>query len=262
MRVDTRDETDRDCQEGRKGFPEDEAMDGKETHRTEKLKNWSATPDLLDPHIFSWLADTADEALFVTDLAGNIIYLNALARAHWAAGPKITNPEWITQILAPDYVEEFVQAWDEVVSGSSGGSEIRCSFRTAKTPEGVFQGVGRLIRYYDDGGKFRYVLGKIRDVSELDRMNRELQEEKDLLDALIQSVGVGLVIVDRARNIFYQNENALNRYGVPADRKCYSQFGLSQRCEECALEQIKSGAYLEYYDQMYGKRLAKSRCDS
>jgi len=196
----------------------------------------------LDPQLFTWLADKVDEALFVTDLAGNIVYLNSSARAHWSTDDGARNLEWVTQILAPDCVEEFVQAWDEIVSGGKEEADLRCTFRTESQVAGQFQGVGKLVRCRDEEGNFLYVLGKIRDVSEIDRINRELEEEKDLLDAIIQSVGVGLVIVDRARNIFYQNENAVNRYGMPADRKCYSQFGLDRRCEECALEQIKSGA--------------------
>jgi len=195
----------------------------------------------MDPSVVAWLAETADEAFFITDLAGNIVYLNRSAREHW--GEYLTaGVVPATRILAPESVEDFVRAWDAIVKGETDEVPLNCRFQSAATSEGAFQGTGYLTRCCDTGGDARFVRGRIRDVSETARMNRELQEEKDLLDAIIQSVGVGLVIVDRARNIFYQNENARNRYGMPADRKCYSQFGLVESCTECTLNQIKSGA--------------------
>jgi PAS domain S-box-containing protein len=196
----------------------------------------------LDPSVAVWVADTADEAIFVTDLAGNLVYLNASARTHWGSTESDSGSKYVTQILAPDNVEAFVRAWDEILAGDDQEIPLDCRFRTDTKPDGVFQGVGSLARCRDSEGEFRYVRGKIQDITEIDRIKREVQEEKDLLDAIIQSVGVGLVIVDRTRNIFYQNETALRRYGLPSGRRCYSQFGLSESCTDCVLDQIKAGA--------------------
>ena len=195
----------------------------------------------LRPEVLAWLADTAEEVIFLVDPKGQILYLNETARAHWVGSNDDGRGKPIVSMLYPQDVGQFVQAWDQVVSENVPEVSISCRFQTATKPEGHFMGIGSLGGHRTASGDLEMIRGKVLDFTDVERVTTELQEEKDLLDTIIKSVGVGLVVVDRNYNLFYQNEGARRRYGTPKKRKCFSQFGLEKRCEGCVLDEILAG---------------------
>ena len=69
----------------------------------------------------------------------------------------------------------------------------------------------------------------------------DLKEEKDRLNTILNSIGVGLLITDKDKNVFYANEVITQKFKYSFNEKCYSIFQNDCHCEECVLQKIFAG---------------------
>ncbi|MFW5799023.1 MAG: SpoIIE family protein phosphatase, partial [Planctomycetota bacterium] len=73
--------------------------------------------------------------------------------------------------------------------------------------------------------------------AELAESARTLEFERNKLNALLQSIGDGVIVVDRDMNIIFDNEISRKYYGSTVGRKCYEIFAEGNTvCEDCTLE--------------------------
>jgi len=97
-----------------------------------------------------------------------------------------------------------------------------------KSTDYDFKGIG-----FSKIGHFKEVRSKIR---ELEDLNVELARRHNKLEAIINSMSSGLVILDRDLNIMFANKVQGSMFpGVPLiGQECYKAlFGKTKRCREC-----------------------------
>lgn len=97
---------------------------------------------------------------------------------------------------------------------------------------------------------------------DLERTTRLLQAEYNRLDAIINSPNLGIVIVDKDRNIKFMNKSVIDAFGNQVGGRCYRAFECrEEKCEICAIHEIlikgkktfnylrqdKEGNYYEVY---------------
>ncbi len=99
----------------------------------------------------------------------------------------------------------------------------------ASTPADYdFKGIG-----FSKIGYFKEVRSKIR---ELEDLNIELARRHNKLEAIINGMSSGLVILDRNLNIIFANKVQVSMFpGVPLiDQECYKAlYGKKKRCKDC-----------------------------
>ncbi|MFB3763975.1 MAG: PAS domain S-box protein [Methanotrichaceae archaeon] len=70
---------------------------------------------------------------------------------------------------------------------------------------------------YDSQGKIVGAIESIRDITEQKRMEKALQESKDYLDKIINSIGDPLFVKDRGHRVILANDAACKLWGRPRD---------------------------------------------
>jgi PAS domain S-box-containing protein len=87
------------------------------------------------------------------------------------------------------------------------------------------------------------VLSITRDVSERKAMEEQITRERDMLESITESIGVGLGIVDRDYNIVWVNNHMKNQLGEIVGKPCYSTYNTLQApCPGCGPKKVFEGA--------------------
>lgn len=74
----------------------------------------------------------------------------------------------------------------------------------------------------------------VKDISERKKAEEALQEERNKLQAIIDSMEYGLTIQDRDYNIIFQNEALKNLFGNGLGEKCYQAYEFRDKiCDGC-----------------------------
>lgn len=84
-----------------------------------------------------------------------------------------------------------------------------------------------------------HLLGIVRDVSEQKEMEEELRQERDMLEAVTQNIGAGLVIISKDYRILWAN-GFIKRFKGDAEGKlCYATLNdLTTPCPDCGVTKI------------------------
>ncbi|MFP4056595.1 MAG: PAS domain S-box protein [Candidatus Brocadiia bacterium] len=81
------------------------------------------------------------------------------------------------------------------------------------------------------------ILGLFRDMTQQKRTEQALRESQSKLDAMLQSIGDHMSMMDRELNILWTNHAAQSRFGSNlAGRKCYRVYhGRDEPCPDCVV---------------------------
>jgi len=189
--------------------------------------------------LYQHLVEHSETVFFVADDKARLTYLNRSGR---------------NLLGIEDASLSEIQVWDLFDSGESGVVQQVCNevldqgratinYRgvVCSTSDARYAVLADFKPLPGDGEETLGILGGLRDVSILSQAQQELLEQRERLDTILRSIGVGLVIVDRNRKVFYQNEIIEKRFGKPPDNQCFGLYGRSEPCENCILEQVLSG---------------------
>lgn len=156
----------------------------------------------LPPMLFNELVEQAPLAIAITDHNGRILYVNpAFSRTTGYAASEVLggNPSLLSYKVTPRSVYDALwqsiaagQPWQGVlVNRRKDGSRYLCELSI--TP------------IQDEGGA-RYYLGIHRDVTELHELNERLQNQKRLIESIIDMAPVAVALLDENERVLLDNQ--------------------------------------------------------
>jgi two-component system, sporulation sensor kinase E len=84
-----------------------------------------------------------------------------------------------------------------------------------------------------------YMLGIVRDVSKRKKMEGDLKQERDRLEAVTENIGAGVAIISKDYRILWANRLLKQIHGECEGKICFSMFNkLIEVCPECGVQKI------------------------
>lgn len=156
----------------------------------------------LPPVLFHELVEQAPLAIAITDKNARILYVNpAFSQTTGYAASEVLggNPSLLSYKVTPRTV--YDDLWQQIASGQpwqgvlvnrrKDGSRYLCELSI--TP------------IQDEAGKERYYLGIHRDVTELHELNERLQNQKRLIESIIDLAPVAVALLDENERVLLDN---------------------------------------------------------
>ena len=170
-----------------------------------KLPNTSAqdTAEHVPPHLFRQAVEQAALAISITDARANILYANAaFQRITGYGADEIVghNESILSYRVTPKLVYETLwaqiqrqRAWNGLlVNKRKDGSRYLADVTI--TPV-----VG-------NGGLTTHYLGMQRDVTEIHRLERQVQNQKTLIESVVDAAQVAIVLLDEKEHVLLDNQ--------------------------------------------------------
>ena len=89
----------------------------------------------------------------------------------------------------------------------------------------------------DEEGNPKYLISVGRDITERKRAQEELQNERNKLQSIVDSIEYGLTIQDKDFNIIFQNRVMQGIFVESIGKKCYEVYeGKNEICEGCPIK--------------------------
>ena len=156
----------------------------------------------LPPMLFRELVEQAPLAIAITDKNARILYVNpAFSQTTGYAAEEVLggNPSLLSYKVTPRKIYDDLWAhistgrsWQgELVNRRKDGSRYLCELTI--TP------------MHDDSGAVRYYLGIHRDVTELHELNERLQNQKRLIESIIDLAPVAVALLDENERVLLDN---------------------------------------------------------
>jgi PAS domain S-box-containing protein len=188
-------------------------------------------------HELESIMSAISDIIYVIDLEGSLIKWNKAAETVTGYAPEELREKRALSFFAPEEQPMVAEAISKCMA--LGKAEVEA---------GLFCADGSLIPYHWKGVLVRdeesaplWITGVGRDISERRQTNRMLrealrkaEEEKAKTEAVISSIGDGLIIQDRDLKILYQNSISKDTIGDHVGGYCYQ--AIVQRdgvCEDC-----------------------------
>ncbi len=146
------------------------------------------------------------------------------------------------EITGKNWFDQFVPEWDRervraaFVRLMPGGHKAAEYF---ENPVLTKSGEERIIAWHntlltDETGNITGTLSSGEDITERKKTEEALQEERNKLQAIIDSMEYGLTIQDRDYNIIFQNEALKGLFGNQLGEKCYQAYEFRDEiCDGC-----------------------------
>jgi PAS domain S-box-containing protein len=94
----------------------------------------------------------------------------------------------------------------------------------------------------DKDGKISLFIMELEDITERKKMEEKVREDRDMLEALTQSIGAGFVIISKDYHIIYANNFIREYKGDSIGKLCYTVLNtLNAPCSDCGVAKIFAG---------------------
>jgi PAS domain S-box-containing protein len=103
-------------------------------------------------------------------------------------------------------------------------------------------GLLNVISLVSENGKFLGNVTVCSDITEREKMEEKVREDRDMLEALTQSIGAGFVIISKDYHIVYANNFIREYKGDSIGKVCYAVLNtLNSPCLDCGVAKIFAG---------------------
>jgi len=167
-------------------------------------KQPSATPDsdsrigvglpaAIPPQVFQQTVDQADIAISITDVHGNILYVNpAFTRVtgHGAAEAIGRNESILSNKTTPP--ELYKALWQKISHGEAWGGRLI----NRRKDGSKYLAELSISPVMDAGGEVLNYLGMHRDITEMHRLECEVKNQKALIESVVDAAPVVIVVLD------------------------------------------------------------------
>ncbi|MGD0645334.1 MAG: PAS domain S-box protein, partial [Candidatus Bathyarchaeia archaeon] len=94
----------------------------------------------------------------------------------------------------------------------------------------------------DKDGKIALFIIELEDITQRKKMEEEVRKDRDILEALSQSINAGFVIISKDYHILYANNFIREYKGESKGKLCYSVLNtLNEPCSDCGVAKIYAG---------------------
>lgn len=109
----------------------------------------------------------------------------------------------------------------------------------------------------------KYLLGVIQDISARKKMEAEIQQDRDMLESITESVNTGLTIIDKDYHILWANKFLKQVNGDQIENKlCFSVYNNRDSvCPDCGVKKLfDEGSQLNRHDYNFIGKAGKALC--
>jgi PAS domain S-box-containing protein len=183
----------------------------------------SGEPDVTAPA--AALIESAPVAIYQTDAAGNVIYVNPEYRRVFGLGPDQSVDDWARGVHPEDRAR-MEQEWADFCANPR---PMTCNYRTAPQAGSVRHFTEHVVPV---NGASSFV-GTISDVTDLKRLTAELEEHRTLLETLIANLPLSLIACDAEGRVTLYNREAAELCSMQRD-----ESSVGKTCEHIVGAQI------------------------
>jgi PAS domain S-box-containing protein len=106
------------------------------------------------------------------------------------------------------------------------------------TKRGEIKDVAIKANVFEVRGK-KMLQGIFRDITERKKMEAEVKQKLDMLEALTQNLGVGFTIISKDYHVLWANKFIKNNVGEVEGKQCYSSLNtLDHICPDCGVRKV------------------------
>ncbi len=171
------------------------------------------------------LIESAPVAIYQTDAAGNVIYVNPEYRRVFGLGPDQSVDDWARGVHPEDRAR-MEQEWADFCANPR---PMTCNYRTAPQAGSVRHFTEHVVPV---NGAASFV-GTISDVTDLKRLTAELEEHRTLLETLIVNLPLSLIACDAEGRVTLYNREAAELCSMQRD-----ESSVGKTCEHIVGAQI------------------------
>jgi len=185
---------------------------------------------------FRNLAEQSPDMVFVNK-KGRVVYANR--RAEEIMG--YTKEEFYSPnfnflcLIVPESREQIKSVYERHVKNGKdvGALEYRLVTKDGRVIDAMLN--SRLIKYEGDNA----ILGTVIDITERKKMEAEIKQKLDMLEALTQNLGVGFTIISKDYHVLWANKFIKNNVGEVEGKQCYSSLNtLDHICPDCGVKKV------------------------
>lgn len=173
-----------------------------------------------------WQFWVREDGATLEHLSGACEEISGFSREEFLAGAVR-----LRDYVHPDDYPRLRGLYADAVAGKSGHD---IEFRIRRKDGALRWGSLSFVPVRDDGGRFLGFRGSIRDITDRKVAEEALRREREMLDNVVSSIGVGLVLIERDLGIAWYNATQAAVFGsVERNRGkcCFEVFG--RQAEPC-----------------------------
>ena len=198
--------------------------------------------------LLRYLSENLDDVVWVNDPDGEVVFVSAAYEDIWGRPPEelVGRPSTYVEHVHPEDRERVREAQTHKWDDPDSYDEV---YRV-RQPDGDIRWVhDRGFGVYENGELTRFV-GIARDVTERKQREQDLQNERDLVERILETSTVGIVVYGSDGQVVRANDQAARLLGVdhstlvgsgpvPADVDIFSRDGRTLDAESLPFERIQ-----------------------
>ena len=156
----------------------------------------------LPPEAYRQAVDQADLAISITDAKANILFANdAFTRVTGYSAEDIygQNESILSNQTSPEGLYEWL--WGELAAQRPWSGKLL----NRKKNGSLYLAELTISPVVDSGGKTTHFLGMHRDVTELHRLERQVRNQKQLIESVIDAAPIAFVVLDQTGRVILDN---------------------------------------------------------
>ncbi|MDP1613180.1 MAG: nitrogen fixation negative regulator NifL [Sulfuritalea sp.] len=160
-------------------------------------------PAAIEPRVFRHTVDQADTAISITDVHGNILYVNpAFSRVTgYAAGEAIgRNESILSNKTTPPGV--YKALWQSISRGEAWGGRLV----NRRKDGSKYLAEISISPVVDGGGEVINYLGMHRDITEMHRLECEVKNQKALIESVVDAAPMVIAVLDVDDRVVLDNQ--------------------------------------------------------
>ena len=218
-----------------------------------KEKEGDRHPGLTDPDPSNWLAFSPTPAL-ILDPKGRIVAHNALALELLQTPPETLTGQLLSTHIVPAFKNRLGLFLTQTVdTGHSHNTELMLHHSDGTKTFVRLEGALRP----DSRSRRSYVWCVLLDLTQRQRMEAETSLQRDNLLTMLNSMPVGVSIINPDYKIRYINPVLKKDFGPVEGRTCYDYFNRKNiPCSHCRLKAVTGGK--TFHREWYSKRTGKT----
>jgi two-component system cell cycle sensor histidine kinase/response regulator CckA len=200
------------------------------------------------------LIETAQEGIGITSPGEEFVFVNRAFASILGYEPSELVGRNLREFVTEEGFETFQMETGKREWGTSGRYETEMRHRDGSHRSLLVSASA----IYDREGNYNGTLGMVVDITERKRAEESLRESEEKLDAMLQSIGDHMSMMDEDLNILWANEVAKKLFGNDIiGKKCYEVY--HQRQEPCepypclTLQAFRDGKAHEHDTQVIDK---------
>ncbi|MCC7569109.1 MAG: response regulator [Candidatus Methanofastidiosa archaeon] len=194
-------------------------------------------------HLAAQYFDVAGVLMLALDTRGIVTMVNTYGISLYGR-EDLPGVSFFSSPYCAPHGDELRNRFDAILADPRHGQQrtpYRFDLPSGKAPTLLWD----MVPLYGSDGTLSGVLCSATDVSAQARMVHALERERNTFMSVLESLRIGVYIINADYSIAYANPHLVSLFGPPEDKPCYAYLhGKDAPCEECPNETVFAGTSL------------------